>query len=87
TSPSPAPWSIAQYVDDDGTHLGILAGDVMHAVPSGWPATSAELFDRWGEWRGALVDLDPSDLVVVPGATLAAPITYPRKLICAGANY
>ena len=48
------------------------------------------LLDVIDDWQGVADDLrglDPTALPVVQGATLVAPLAYPRKIICAGANY
>lgn len=81
-------WSIAQYRGPDGdTRAGILSDGEVRALPEGWPSTSFELFDDWVEWSGRLRSLDIHSLPVVEDAELLAPITFPRKVLCAGANY
>lgn len=59
-------------------------------LPDG-PRTVLAILDRWEEWEPALVaaaageappdPLDPERLEWLP------PVVYPRKLLCAGANY
>jgi len=88
-------WAIAQYrapgrtTGSHGvpTRLGILLEGTVRALPDDWPETALDLFDRWDDWAGQLRRLDPAGLPEVDGAELVAPITYSRKLLCAGANY
>jgi 2-keto-4-pentenoate hydratase/2-oxohepta-3-ene-1,7-dioic acid hydratase in catechol pathway len=82
-------WALAQYTSTPASdaRLGVLRGDTVHALPAGWPSSTLELIEAGAEWSARLRSLVVDDLVEVPGATLLAPITYPRKLLCAGANY
>lgn len=88
-------WSIAQYrvppagpgIAAGAARAGILADGVVRALPMGWPATSSELFDDWAGWSGLLRELDVESLPAVVDAELVTPITYPRKVLCAGANF
>ncbi|WP_375386037.1 fumarylacetoacetate hydrolase family protein [uncultured Microbacterium sp.] len=82
-------WALAQYrtTDDALPRLGILRGETLHAPPSGWPLSTLALLEQWSAWTARLRDLDVGALSPIEGASLLAPITYPRKLICAGANY
>ncbi|MEV0286964.1 fumarylacetoacetate hydrolase family protein [Kribbella sp. NPDC050820] len=86
------PWALVQYAipDDPGgsTYLGVLVDGAVRAAPDDF--RSAGLMDalsRWDDHAPALRRLDVSSLVPVPGGVLIAPLTYPRKVICAGANY
>jgi 2-keto-4-pentenoate hydratase/2-oxohepta-3-ene-1,7-dioic acid hydratase in catechol pathway len=49
--------------------------------------TSLRLFDDWALWSERLRNLDVESLPEVADARLVAPITYPRKVLCAGANF
>lgn len=66
---------------------GLRVDGVVRALPAGWPATVLEILDRWDELASALQGLDAGSLAAVEGASLTAPVTYPRKVLCAGANY
>jgi 2-keto-4-pentenoate hydratase/2-oxohepta-3-ene-1,7-dioic acid hydratase in catechol pathway len=77
----------AQHTGDGAPRLGVLADGQVRALPVGWPPSALALFDAWETWSGRLQDLDGGDLDLVEGAELVAPITYPRKVLCAGANY
>lgn len=82
-------WSLVQYSTDssESVRLGISSPDGVFALPAGWPATATELLDSWQSWEDQLRSLDLSTLEQVHKPQLHAPITYPRKVICAGANY
>jgi 2-keto-4-pentenoate hydratase/2-oxohepta-3-ene-1,7-dioic acid hydratase in catechol pathway len=81
-------WALTQYRAPGGPpQIGVLVGDVLHRAPADWPATTLDLFEDWAAWSGILQALDTDDLDAVDDAELLTPITYPRKLLCAGANY
>ena len=67
--------------------LGVLSDTAIYRAPKGWPPTSLALLDNWSEFVGQLAVLRAEDLESATNAKLVAPITYPRKLICAGANF
>lgn len=73
-----APYELAVVVGDDVfAPPAQLAGLDLMAVLADWDATS-ELLRTWSPERriGSLEETSP-----------AAPLTYPNKVICAGANY
>ena len=88
-------WSLAT-VDVSGTATACLehGGHLHRLEPSlarvGWPGAAAlvDLFARWDEAEAALdraaARLDAADRV--EGSRLA-PLLYPGKVLCAGANY
>ncbi|MFG1667718.1 fumarylacetoacetate hydrolase family protein [Streptomyces sp. Y7] len=90
---SPA-WSLAQYVteDDPRPRAGVLSDGVIRTLPEGlhgsdvlqllrdWPTASQAL-----RQIGQEVSIDA--LAAIPGAELSAPVTYPPKVLGAGANY
>lgn len=80
---------LIQYVVDDGDdpRAGLLIDGTVRALPAGWPSTVLGILDRWDEFSDALQALDTDGLERLQGATLTTPITYPRKVLCAGANY
>jgi len=87
-------WSLVQYdadADADGARgskLGILADGKVTRPPEQLDGLRLmDLLDRWDDLAPLLRDLDVSALEVVPDARLVAPLTYPRKILCAGANY
>ena len=66
---------------------GVQVGDVVRALPQGWPVSTLDALQRWEEFSGALRDADTGAWPAVADAELTTPITYPRKVLCAGANY
>jgi len=83
-----SPWSLVQYQNSDSPpRAGIRAHGAVHALPNGWPRTTMEILANWKHYGDRLASQSVAMLDQVPGARLVAPITYPRKLLCAGANY
>jgi 2-keto-4-pentenoate hydratase/2-oxohepta-3-ene-1,7-dioic acid hydratase in catechol pathway len=66
---------------------GLAIDGTVHALPEGWPTTVLEILQRWPEFGEALRGGAGDGWPVVEGAELVAPITYPPKVLCAGANY
>ncbi len=92
TSPPSSPrWSLVQYhsAADTSPTLGIeVAGEVRFAPAPMAGLTLLQVLDDWARWAPVLRALDVGVLTPVGGpVALAAPLTYPRKLLCAGANY
>lgn len=87
--PTPAALLLVQYTtgDDPVPRAGLGYDGGVVALPPGWPRSTVAVLDAWDEYTDALRDLDLTRLPAVLDARLAAPITYPRKVICAGANY
>lgn len=91
------PWSLVQYrtagdaADDPAgpTSLGIsVDGEVRQPPAALGGLTLMQVLDSWARWAPLLRGLDVRDLTPVPGpVALVAPLTYPRKVLCAGANY
>jgi 2-keto-4-pentenoate hydratase/2-oxohepta-3-ene-1,7-dioic acid hydratase in catechol pathway len=84
-----ASWSLVTYSDGAAEHVGALDSDGRVVdVPEGarGPGLMA-VMDRWDEVAGALCGWSPTDGQPIGGAVVRAPLRYPRKLICAGANY
>ncbi len=72
---------------DGRTAVGIRSAGVVYQAPQDWPSSLMEVLADWHRWAPALRALDVGGLVPVPDAVLLAPLTYPGKVICAGANY
>ncbi|WP_298039764.1 fumarylacetoacetate hydrolase family protein [uncultured Microbacterium sp.] len=84
------PFSIVQYStsDDPTVRLGFATDDGVRIPPAAFREMSAlELMDAWESAAEDIAAVDPVGLTIVPDAVLTAPITFPRKVICAGANY
>lgn len=68
--------------------VGVLADGKVHQLPDAFADRSLlALLDDWASVEPSLRALATADLTVVPDADLLAPLTYPRKVLCAGANY
>jgi 2-keto-4-pentenoate hydratase/2-oxohepta-3-ene-1,7-dioic acid hydratase in catechol pathway len=80
-------WSLTQYRTASATHIGVLVDGVLFQAPAEWPTTTLELFEDWTTWSDILRDHDPVGLEPAGEVDLLAPITFPRKVLCAGANY
>jgi 2-keto-4-pentenoate hydratase/2-oxohepta-3-ene-1,7-dioic acid hydratase in catechol pathway len=78
---------LVQYTANGPVRAGVRHDDVVRALPRNWPGTVLAILDSWDEWSGPLRALHPHELPVVPDARLVAPVTFPRKILCAGANY
>lgn len=72
---------------DVAPRAGVRVDGTVRSLPDGWPTSTLEILDRWGEFGAALRASNFGGWPAVAGAELVAPITYPRKVLCAGANY
>jgi 2-keto-4-pentenoate hydratase/2-oxohepta-3-ene-1,7-dioic acid hydratase in catechol pathway len=84
-----ATWSLVTYTDGIAEHVGALDGDgrvVEVPDPVRGPGLMA-LMDRWEDAAQVLESWSPAAGTPVEGARVLAPLRFPRKLICAGANY
>lgn len=88
-TPVSAAWQLGQYRQSgsDRPEVGILLGDSVLRAPEWLPGSVAKILDRWDDFRGPLAALRTSELETIEAVTLCAPILYPRKVICAGANF
>lgn len=81
-------WSIVQYATSTGqTMVGLQSDQQIFAAPASWPTSLIDMLSNWSRWKHELRSLDLETLTEVADADLLAPITYPNKVICAGANY
>jgi 2-keto-4-pentenoate hydratase/2-oxohepta-3-ene-1,7-dioic acid hydratase in catechol pathway len=82
-------WSLVTYAGGDGPQLGALDGDGrVVAVPGAVAGAGLmAVIDEWDRVAAALEGWSPAAGEPVADARLLAPLLYPRKLICAGANY
>ncbi|MEI6373663.1 MAG: fumarylacetoacetate hydrolase family protein [Actinomycetes bacterium] len=82
-------WGMCTFRDSDGrTRPGayrINDGAVVE-LPVDYASTMA-ILDDWDTASAALRSFDAATADVIEGVVLLAPLMYPRKLICAGANY
>ncbi|MEN4476230.1 fumarylacetoacetate hydrolase family protein [Mycolicibacterium cosmeticum] len=81
-------WALAQYRTARGPRTGIYIDDRLFAAPQPIDGHAVmDLLAEWDHWAEVLRTLDPSALTPVADAEVVAPLTYPSKVICAGANY
>jgi 2-keto-4-pentenoate hydratase/2-oxohepta-3-ene-1,7-dioic acid hydratase in catechol pathway len=81
------PWSLVSYrTAGGGEGAGALVGDRVVELPLAASGV-LELIDRWPEVEPVLREFDPTGVREIPGAILRLALRFPRKLICAGANY
>jgi 2-keto-4-pentenoate hydratase/2-oxohepta-3-ene-1,7-dioic acid hydratase in catechol pathway len=85
-------WSLVSYrltnPASSTVHVGVLELDgTVRALDAFTGRSLMELVTDWSHVADDLRQLDPATLPAVPNATLVAPLRYPRKVICAGANY
>ncbi|MEU9349142.1 fumarylacetoacetate hydrolase family protein [Streptomyces sp. NPDC048278] len=83
-------WSLVQYRTNDSekTAVGALVGEkVVEGPPGTAGLTLLEVLQRWDVLAPALREWTPSAAPAVADARLAPPLTYPGKVVCAGANY
>lgn len=84
------PWMLVTHHQGDVSkaEVGVRAGGVIRRAPDEIAGkTMLEVLGEWDELAPTLRALDPERLDPVPGAVLTAPLLYPRKVLCAGANY
>jgi 2-keto-4-pentenoate hydratase/2-oxohepta-3-ene-1,7-dioic acid hydratase in catechol pathway len=80
-------WSLVSYRTADGEHgAGALYENRVVELPLK-AAGVLELIDRWPEVEPILRSFDPAEASQIARADLVLALRFPRKLICAGANY
>lgn len=85
-------WSLVSYRRPDPASpaecVGLLEPDgTVRALPDVAGRTLLDLIDDWATVADGLRQVAPDELPVVTDAVLLAPLRYPRKVVCAGANY
>lgn len=85
-----ATWCLVQYLLPGAAdvHLGVLTEGRVVAPPEQLQGrTLMSVLADWEPNAAVLMDWSPSEAATVPGAALTAPLTYPGKVLCSGANY
>ncbi|WP_433786192.1 fumarylacetoacetate hydrolase family protein [Actinomycetospora sp. CA-101289] len=85
-----APWMLvtAHQGDVAKAEVGVLAAGVVRRAPEELAGrTMLEVLADWDALAPRLRGLDPEQLAPLEGAVLLAPLRYPPKVLCAGANY
>lgn len=83
-------WSLVQYGrgGDGAVSVGALIDDKIVRTPDGTgEGDLMALLRRWSDVAPLLRSWSPDADAVIPDATLRAPLTFPAKVLCAGANY
>lgn len=73
---------------ETAVEVGVYDGHAVRAL--GDKASGLDLMailESWATWTRYLIELDTAGLDTVAGATIIAPLTFPRKVLCAGSNY
>jgi len=84
-------WGLVTYAVDNNPkeHVGILSADnIVYRVPelSEYDGLMPAM-EHWPEVSAVLRMRDPQHRDPVPSPRLVSPLRYPRKILCAGANY
>jgi 2-keto-4-pentenoate hydratase/2-oxohepta-3-ene-1,7-dioic acid hydratase in catechol pathway len=82
-------WALVQYQlpGDPRVRPGVLTGGIVREPPPGLGGSLLTALARWDRLAAQLQHWTPAGSAAVPGAELAAPLTYPGKILGAGANY
>jgi 2-keto-4-pentenoate hydratase/2-oxohepta-3-ene-1,7-dioic acid hydratase in catechol pathway len=82
-------FSLVQYrAAGDTLRVGLLSAETIFALPAELgERTMMSLIESWQSVEDRLRDLETASLDPVPDAELLAPLTYPNKVLCVGANY
>lgn len=83
-------WSLVTHHRGDPAqaHVGVLAAGVVKQAPAELAGlTMIDVLQRWDTLTPVLRAIDPDALPDVADAALLAPLRYPPKVLCAGANY
>jgi 2-keto-4-pentenoate hydratase/2-oxohepta-3-ene-1,7-dioic acid hydratase in catechol pathway len=82
-------YALVTFTDGAETRLGVRRSDGSVVAPpelKQW-ATMLDLLDNWTQAAGVLSAMSLADAPVVEDAELLTPISWPRKVLCAGVNY
>lgn len=81
-------WALVQYQTNAGIAVGVQLDGEVYAAPALLDGrTLLEIVEDWPHWSTVLRTLDDQALTPIPVPDVIAPLTYPNKVICAGANY
>lgn len=83
-------WSLVQYVVGSGAQarVGVLVDDAVVEPPSELAGkTMLEVLADWHAHAPQLRTWTPDAGATIEGAKVIAPLTFPPKVICAGANF
>jgi len=83
-------WSLVQFTTSQHgvPRIGVYADGVVRAAPTALAGkTLLEVLADWNRWLPEIHNVVPASLEAVPDATIITPLTYPRAVLCVGANY
>jgi 2-keto-4-pentenoate hydratase/2-oxohepta-3-ene-1,7-dioic acid hydratase in catechol pathway len=81
-------WSLVTYRAAGGGAVGLREPDgTVRALPQYAGRSLVDLLERWSTIADELRAIDVADLPRTGEVRLEAPIRFPRKVVCAGANY
>ncbi|MEU4344329.1 fumarylacetoacetate hydrolase family protein [Nocardia sp. NPDC023852] len=83
-------WSLVQYRVDDSEKVTVgisVNGTVLQGPLETADLTLMGALGHWDSLAPLLRDWTPAVSEAVVGARIAPPLTYPGKVLCAGANY
>ena len=81
-------WSLVTYRAAGGGAVGLREPDgTVRALPQYTGRSLVDLLERWSTIADELRAIDVADLPRTGEVRLEAPIRFPRKVVCAGANY
>jgi 2-keto-4-pentenoate hydratase/2-oxohepta-3-ene-1,7-dioic acid hydratase in catechol pathway len=81
-------WSLVTYRAAGGGAVGLREPDgTVRALPQYTGRSLVDLLERWSTTADELQAIDVADLPRAGEVRLEAPIRFPRKVVCAGANY
>jgi len=83
-------WSLVQFTTSQHgvPRIGVYADGVVRAAPTALAGkTLLEVLADWNRWLPEIHNVVPASLEALPDATIIAPLTYPRAVLCVGANY
>jgi len=81
-------WSLVTYRAAGGDAVGLREPDgTVRALPQYTGRSLVDLLERWSTSADELRAINVADLPRAGDVRLEAPIRFPRKVVCAGANY
>jgi 2-keto-4-pentenoate hydratase/2-oxohepta-3-ene-1,7-dioic acid hydratase in catechol pathway len=83
-------WSLVQFTTSQHgvPRIGVYADDVVRSAPTALAGkTLLDVLADWNRWLPEIHNIVPASLDAVPDATIIAPLTYPKAVLCVGANY
>ncbi len=82
-------YALVTFTDGAETRLGVRRADGSVVAPpelKQW-VTMLDLLDSWAQAVEVLSGMSLRDAPAIEGAELLTPISWPRKVLCAGINY